>query len=130
MRSRPKVLIVEDDNAMAQMCAKLIQRRGYSAIIACSCNDAIAIVRDAGDIDVVISDVQMPTMTGIQLLGRIRAIDQTMPVILMTGYAHVLGPDEATDLGATDYILKPFDAETLVHSVERARRSRHNLARK
>ncbi len=128
MDSRLKVLIVDDDNAMAQMCAKLIQRRGYSAITARSCPDAIAIVREAHDIDVVITDLQMPHMTGLQLLASLRAIDETLPVILMTGYAQVLSFDRAIALGAADYIAKPFDSETFVHSIERASRSRHNLA--
>lgn len=128
MGSRLKVLIVDDDNAMAQMCAKLIQRRGHSAIIACSCPDAIAIVREARDIDVVISDLQMPHMTGLQLLARLRAIDETLPIILMTGHAQVLSSDQAIALGAADYVAKPFDSETFVHSIERASRSRHNLA--
>ena len=128
MASRLKVLIVEDDNAMAQMCAKLIQRRGHSAIIACSCLDAIAIVRDARDIDVVISDVQMPNMTGFQLLASLHTIDENLPVILMTGYAQLLSSNQAMALGAADYIMKPFDADAFVHSVERATRSRPNLA--
>ena len=128
MDARIKVLIVEDDNAMAQMCAKLIRRRGHSAVIACSSHDALAIVREARDIDIVISDIQMPEMSGLQLLARLRAIDETLPVILMTGYAHLLNPAEVIDQGAADYIMKPFDPDSLLGSLERATRSRHNLA--
>jgi DNA-binding NtrC family response regulator len=115
-----KVLIVEDDNAMAQMCAKLIRRRGHSPLIASSARDALAMVRDARDIDVVISDVQMPQMSGVELLSRLRALDGTLPVILITGYAHVLSPAQAQALGATDYIMKPFEPEVLIGSLERA----------
>jgi DNA-binding NtrC family response regulator len=121
---RLKVLVVEDDNPLAQMCAKLIRRRGHSAIIACSCHDALAIVREGRDIDVVISDVQMPQMSGLQLMAHLRALDSTMPVILMTGYAQLVGPDQAIAMGATDYIMKPFDADAFVCSLERATRSR------
>jgi CheY-like chemotaxis protein len=56
-----KVLIVEDDNAMAQMCAKLIRRRGHSVLIAGSAQDALAILREGRDIDVV---------SGVPLLDR------------------------------------------------------------
>ncbi len=119
-----KVLIVEDDNAMAQMCAKLIRRRGYTVLIAASGHDALAIVREASDIDVVISDVQMPEMSGLQLMAGLHSIDSTLPIILMTGYAHLLSPSEAFALGAADYIMKPFEPETLIGSLERARRSR------
>lgn len=122
-----KVLIVDDDNAMAQMCAKLIRRRGHSAVIACSSQDALAIVRAAGDVDVVITDVQMPHMTGLQLVAGIRKIARDLPIILMTGYASVVSPSQAAALGATDYITKPFDAETLLGSLERAIRTREHV---
>jgi DNA-binding NtrC family response regulator len=120
MESQAKVLIVEDDNAMAQMCAKLIRRHGHTAVIAGSGLDALAMVREARDIDVVISDVQMPQMTGVQLLSRLRALDSSLPVILITGYAQVLSPLQAFELGATDYIMKPFEPEILIGSLERA----------
>src|SRR6185369_13481106 len=71
MASR-KVLIVEDDAAMAQMCAKLVRRRGHLAVIAATCQDALSILRDAADIDVVLSDIQMPNMSGIELLLQLR----------------------------------------------------------
>jgi DNA-binding NtrC family response regulator len=127
MPSHLRVLIVEDDSAMAQMCAKLIRRRGHSAIIAGSCIDALGIVREAGDIDLVISDVQMPQMSGLQLLALLHAIDSRLPVILMTGYAEPPNADEAVAMGASDYLLKPFDSETLLCSVERVTSSRSNL---
>jgi len=114
-----KVLIVEDDNAMAQMCAKLIRRRGHSVLIAGSGPDALAIVR-TGDIDIVLSDVRMPKMTGVELLSRLRDLDPTVPIIVMTGYTQLLSPTEATALGAADYLTKPFDPETLIGSLERA----------
>ena len=120
MAARIKVLIVEDDNAMAQMCAKLIRRRGHSAVIARSSQDALALVRGAGDIDVVISDVQMPQLGGIQLLSRLRAIDESLPVILMTGCGDLVSRDQMLQMGATDYIMKPFDPDVLVASLERA----------
>ncbi len=119
-----KVLIVEDDNAMAQMCAKLIRRQGHSAVIANSGVDALAIVRAAGDVDAVISDVQMPRMSGTELLTLLHKVDADLPVILMTGYANVVSENEAFSLGATDYLSKPFNAETLVGSLERALRKK------
>jgi DNA-binding NtrC family response regulator len=119
-----KVLIVEDDNAMAQMCAKLIRRHGHTVVIAATGQDALAMVREGRDIDVVISDVQMPKMGGMQLLARLRALDATLPIILMTGYGQLFSPSEALEIGAADYILKPFEPETLIGSLERATSSR------
>ena len=122
MAVQTKVLIVEDDNSMAQMCAKLIRRRGHTVVIAGSGSDALAIVREARDIDVVLSDVQMPGMTGVQLLAGLHAIDSTLPVILMTGYGHLFN-SQALTVGAADCIMKPFDPDALIHSVERATRT-------
>jgi len=122
-----KVLIVEDDNAMAQMCAKLIRRQGHSALIAGSCQDALTIVRATGDVDAVLSDVQMPEMTGLELLAHLREFSAALPVILMTGYTTADGSNAAMSLGATDYISKPFDADTLIGSLERAMRVRATL---
>jgi DNA-binding NtrC family response regulator len=121
-----KVLIVEDDNALARMCAKLIQRRGHSAVIARSCDDALGIVREAGDIDVVISDVQMPHISGLQLLALLHAIDSKLPIILMTGYGTLVNPKQAIAMGASDYIMKPFDSETLMGSLERVTYTRRH----
>ena len=118
--SRMKVLIVEDDNAMAQMCAKLIRRRGHSVLIAGSAQDALAILREGRDIDVVLSDVHMPQMSGVQLLDRLRALDATVPIIFMTGYSQLLSPSEAQEIGAADYIMKPFDPDILLGTLERA----------
>jgi len=115
-----KVLIVEDDRAMAEMCARLIRRHGHSAVIAESGEDALAIVQSKSDVTAVLTDVQMPHMTGLELLIQLRHIDAEMPVILMTGYDNLLSPMEARSLGAADYLSKPFDAETLIHSLERA----------
>jgi len=113
------VLIVEDDAAMAQMCAKAIRRRGHSAVVAQSCRDAVAMVR-AGSVDVVISDVHMPQMSGIELLAQLQEIDAQLPVILMTGYNNIVSADEAVTLGAADYLSKPFNPETLIGSIERS----------
>jgi DNA-binding NtrC family response regulator len=112
---------------MAEMCAKLIRRRGHLPLIAGSSHDALSIVRDMTDIDVVISDIQMPEMTGVQLLGRLHAIDERLPVVLMTGYANLISPAQIIALGAVDCLMKPFDADALIGTLERATRSRHNV---
>jgi DNA-binding NtrC family response regulator len=121
-----KVLLVEDDQAMAQMCAKLIRRRGHLAIIAPTCQEAVRIVSAFDDIDVVVSDVQMPEMSGIQLLARLRAMNQTLPVVLMTGYGHMVSSAQVLAMGAADYLIKPFEPDTFLTCLERATRSRHN----
>lgn len=120
MTTSVKVLIVEDDIALAQMCAKLIQRQGHATLIAYSCQEALAIVDSNPDLAAVLTDVQMPHMSGIELLASLQELNSQLPVILMTGFANVVTSAEAVSLGAADYLSKPFDAETLIASLDRA----------
>lgn len=113
------VLIVEDDSAMAQMCAKLIRRRGHSAVIAESGTAALALINAGSEVDAVLSDVEMPEMSGIELLAALRQFHSEIPVILMTGYSNLVSSADALALGASDYLAKPFNAETLIRSLER-----------
>jgi DNA-binding NtrC family response regulator len=122
-----KVLIVDDDIAMAQMCAKLVRRQGHTPMVAHSCGQALAIVRENTDMDAVLSDIQMPNTSGIELLAQLQELDAHLPVILMTGYANVVSSVEALSLGAIDYLSKPFDAETLICSLERAFQARRAI---
>jgi DNA-binding NtrC family response regulator len=123
-----KVLLVEDDQAMARMCAKLIHRRGHCAVVARSSEEAVRIVSDSDDIDVVVSDVQMPEMNGIQLLARLQTMKNTLPVVLMTGYGHLVSSAQVLAMGAAGYIIKPFEPDVFVDCVERATRSQHRTA--
>ena len=116
------VLIVEDDNAMAQMCAKLIRRHGHTTHLARSGEEALAIMAEGQGIDVVVSDVQMPRISGIQLLMQLRALDESLPIILMTGYTHIINASQALTLGASDFIVKPFDSNTFMDCIERVLR--------
>jgi len=115
-----KVLLVEDDQAMAQMCAKLIRRRGHLAVLAHTCQEAVRIVSASDDIDVVVSDIQMPEMSGIQLLAHLRVMNQTLPVILMTGYGHTVSSAQVLAMGAAGYLIKPFEPDTFLACLERA----------
>jgi DNA-binding NtrC family response regulator len=123
-----KVLLVEDDQAMARMCAKLIHRRGHFAVIARSSDEAVRIVSDNDDIDVVVSDVQMPEMNGIQLLSRLHTMKNTLPVVLMTGYGHLVSSAQVFAMGAAGYIIKPFEPDVFLACVERATRSQDKAA--
>ena len=123
-----KVLLVEDDQAMARMCAKLIHRRGHCAVVARSSEEAVRIVSDRDDIDVVVSDVQMPEMNGIQLLAMLHTMKNTLPVVLMTGYGHLVSSAQVLAMGAAGYIVKPFEPDVFVDCVERATRSQHKTA--
>ena len=124
---RGKVLIVDDDNSVNTMLSAELTKRGYQTRTATGAEQALEIYR-AGRFDAVISDVRMPRMNGTELLEKIRALDQDIAVILVTGYADIDSAREAVRHGAFDYVLKPFNlhvlAEGVAAAVARTRRER------
>jgi len=120
----PCFLVVEDDQAMQQMCIQLFERRGYRAVGCSTVEDAIAHVNASSPqapIDLVLSDVRLGRErgdSGIELLRRIKALRPSLPVLLMTGYATVQDAVEAMKLGAADYVTKPFERAELLNKVE------------
>ncbi len=112
------VLIVEDDNELREALIDTLELDGFSVIGASNANAGLEAI-DANDVAMVVSDVQMPKMDGIDLLGRIKALHPEMPVVLMTAYGTIQKAVEAMRLGANHYLVKPFAASTLVETVKR-----------
>src|SRR3954471_21044787 len=113
-----KILIVDDQDMMRDSLAATLAREGHEIIAAT--DGAMAITRlTQGRFDLLISDLKMPKMTGIELLQEARKLRPEMPVVLMTAFASVQTAVEAMKLGAYDYIQKPFDGEEIKHLVER-----------
>ena len=119
----PTLLVVEDDQAMRQMCIQLFERRGYRAEGAGTAAEALARVNDAEKpaVNLVLSDVRLgrdKSENGIELLRELKALRPDVPVLLMTGYATVQDAVEAMKLGAADYVTKPFERTELIGKVE------------
>ena len=103
-----KVLLVEDDESVRQVYCRLLTREGFSVIPAASGIEATEIFeREA--IDLVVSDIGMAGMSGVDLLKTLRRKDLDVPVILMTGNPHVESASRAVELGALRYLTKPVD---------------------
>jgi EAL domain-containing protein (putative c-di-GMP-specific phosphodiesterase class I) len=120
------VLVVDDDPAVARALRRVLEAAGYTVSVVTGGQAAVEAITKAG-FDVVISDIQMPGMTGVELLRAIRALDLDVPVILMTGVPTVETAIEAVNLGALQYLPKPTPNEALVKAVERASRL-HRMA--
>ena len=110
------VLIVEDDVALCEALCETLSIEGYRV---CSANNGTeAMVKITQDqFKLVVSDVQMPVMDGLQLLQNIRLQQSDLPVVLMTAYGTIPKAVEAIQSGATDYLIKPFEAGDLVSKV-------------
>src|SRR3989475_2591170 len=113
------ILIVDDELSMRQFLTHLLQRDGHSLRVAQNGRDAMALLR-AQPSDVVISDVKMPDMGGIELLRAARELRPEIEFIMMTAFANVDTAREAFLLGAFDFIQKPFDNDLLKEIVARA----------
>ena len=113
------VLVVDDDKAMREMVAALLEDAGLRAESAENADQAIEQLRDR-EFDAVLSDVRMPGRSGIEMLGEIREIRATVPIILMTAFGSIDSAVEAMQAGAFDYITKPFKRDALLVTLERA----------
>ena len=113
------ILIVDDEKNYPLILSAVLQEEGYEALTADSGHEALAIL-ERSDVDLVLTDMKMPSMDGIELLEHIKARDPDLPVIMMTAYGTVEKAVEAMQKGAYNYIIKPFDNERLIIYVEKA----------
>jgi len=118
MNSHPtRILIVEDDHALREALLDTASLAGFEATGASDGSAALAVLDDA-QFDLVISDIQMEPMDGHALLREIRSRYRDLPVVLMTAYESIQSAVSALRDGATDYLVKPFEAEVLVARID------------
>jgi putative two-component system response regulator len=114
-----KILVVDDDPLVLESTCSLLDGHGFLASPCGQPFDALSKLREE-KFDAVLSDIKMPCVSGIDLLGKIRALNAEMPVILFTAFAEFDLAVEAIKKGAFDLILKPYKPEYLVHAVKKA----------
>jgi two-component system response regulator FlrC len=112
------VLMVEDDDALREALTDTLRSAGITVFGACDAAAALQVL-EAEDIALVISDVQMPGLNGYELLSSIKRVRPDLPVVLMTAFGTVAQAVAAMREGATDYIVKPFDARALIEMARR-----------
>ncbi|MEI4548965.1 sigma-54 dependent transcriptional regulator [Pseudoalteromonas spongiae] len=113
-----KVLVVEDDSGLREALVDTLALADINCVEADSAEQAIIKLKEGG-ISMVVSDVQMGTMSGIDLLKSIKLNYPDLPVLMMTAYATIDDAVEAMRLGAIDYMAKPFAPEVLLNMVSR-----------
>jgi DNA-binding NtrC family response regulator len=112
------VLLVEDETNMAKMQAKILQRRGYTVDTACNGREALRLLARA-DFDVIITDLKMPVMDGMQLLREMNIKERGCAVIVLTGHGTIESAVEAMQRGAADYLTKPCNPDELLLKVDK-----------
>src|SRR5262245_37928693 len=107
-----RILVVDDQEMMRDSLAATLAREGHEIVAA---NDGpVAVSKlQSGRFDLLITDLKMPKMTGIELLNESKRIRPDTPVVMMTAFATVQTAVEAMRAGAYDYIQKPFDGEEI-----------------
>ena len=118
-----RVFIIEDDPGVCEVVSLLLSREGYHVGAASTVKEGLRRLA-AGNFDVVITDLKLPDGTGLDVLRLIHEKDRTLPIIMMTSYSSLDSAIAALRAGADDYIIKPFDNDELLHSVERAMKER------
>lgn len=115
--------VVEDDQAMRDSLVMLLEESGYK-VRAYSAAEELLVRGPAVEPGCVVSDVRMPGMDGLTLLRRLRATGFALPLIVITGHGDIAMAVSAMKAGAVDFLEKPFEAETLLGSIEGALRTR------
>lgn len=113
-----KILIAEDDELMLRTLEMRLKKDGHETIIARDGRDALMRIEDSSP-DLVISDIMMPYASGLEIVGSLRARENYIPIIILSGMGQEYVVLEAFQLGADDFITKPFSPNELSIRVKR-----------
>src|SRR5712692_7778935 len=113
---KKRILVADDDTLTREIVAKLLQEEGYDVALATDGQEAITLVSIYCP-DLVLTDLSMPRLSGIGVLARVRRVTPTTPVIIFTSETTPEVEQEARQLGARDYIHKPFDIDDLLKRI-------------
>ncbi|MGA1862454.1 response regulator [Deferribacter thermophilus] len=111
-----KLLIVEDDTETLLGLKNYFEKKGFTVDIVDNGKDAYTMIQD-NNYSLVITDINMPFMDGLNFLSKIRNIDEEIPVIVITAFSNIDNLVLSFDLGAVDFIEKPFDPDDLLTKV-------------
>ena len=116
----PTLLIVEDEERMRRLLELVLKPAGYELILADSGTDALRLIKDQAPFDLIVTDLQLGNVSGMDVLEAAKQHMPEVPVLIVTGYGTVKSAVEAMHKGAYDYIAKPVDNEELKIIISRA----------
>ena len=122
----PIVMLVDDEVPFVETMKKRLEKRDLTIITAFSGEEALHTLESHQNTDVVILDVKMPGMDGIETLSKIRKDFPLIEVIMLTGHGTIESAIEGMKLGAFDYLMKPCEIEQLMEKVQEATRKKRN----
>jgi two-component system response regulator RegA len=110
---RPTMLVVDDDQTFARVLADAFDKRGFAVRLAHDVADGLA-AANAESPEYAVVDLKMPGPSGLELVTRLKQLDENTRIVVLTGYASVATAVEAIKLGATHYLTKPADADEIL----------------
>lgn len=117
------VLLVDDEREFLEVLTKRLRKRKLKLTTANSGEEALRIIREV-PLDVVVLDMKMPQMDGLQTLKEMKKLNPSVEVIMLTGHANVDSAVEGLELGAFDYLMKPVDIDELLYKLQDAVKKR------
>ena len=119
MEEKPKIFVLDDNLDMAETVGLMLARAGYQCTVSSQSTKAIDIIAECQP-DLIITDLRMPGVSGMEILEHVKNADPALPVIILTGYATVDAAVEGMKKGAADFLSKPFHSDELVLKVKKA----------
>ena len=116
----PFIMLVDDEVSFVEITAKRLAKRNFKTIMAFSAEEGLEKLKENQDLDVIVLDVKMPGMNGIDALKEIKTVSPLVEVIMLTGHATIELAVDAMKLGAHDFLMKPFEIEELVLKMQEA----------
>ena len=115
-----KVLVVDDEQKMCEFLELVLSQDGHQVLAATSGEQALDIIKSNPDLDVIVTDLMMPKITGMEVLEEAKRMLPDTPVIMITGYSTVENAVQAMKAGAFDYLPKPFKVDEVKLVVKKA----------
>ena len=115
-----KILVIDDEDLMCDLIEQVLEMKGYAITTMTNSTEALEEIKQKKDYDIIIADIRMPKVSGIDLLRTSNAQDMNYQFILITGFYNLLSPDILKPLNPFGFIKKPFDINTLISTVEQA----------
>src|SRR5690242_10365745 len=119
MNNESNILLIEDDPSAASALRRVLEGDGYNVEVVSRGDEGLRIAAQ-NSYDVVLTDLKLPGLTGLELIQQLHVNKPRLPIILMTAHGTTETAIEATKLGAYDYLLKPFEMEELLDLLARA----------
>lgn len=117
MSRRLRIMVADDEEVILEACQRILRQAGYEVSTAINGLAALGLLRD-NDFDLVVLDIKMPLMDGMQLMEVISREKPGLPVVVITGYDTAETSDEALKAGASDFLAKPFSPKELRRTIE------------